>query len=173
MRRFMAYGYRDLSDSDLKHLLAYLESTPGQRYVTAYNAAMDAGFDAMGRRTGEQLGESLRELAQAQMAPPAREGAAPVDRRPASRVTALDEFFEEGAEQQANRADLVFQPVVRIEQVQGGAMLPRPAHTVVHRHDIVMPAMNDGRGTGNIPRRVGFRSRACRTPAPEGTPPAV
>ncbi len=70
MRRFMTYGYRDLSDSDLKHLLTYLESTPGQRYVTAYNAAMDAGFDAMGRRTGEQLGESLRELAQAQMAPP-------------------------------------------------------------------------------------------------------
>jgi hypothetical protein len=70
MQRFMAYGYRDLSDSDLKHLLAYLESTPGKRYVIAYNAAMDAGFDAMGKRTGEQLGESLRELAQAQMAPP-------------------------------------------------------------------------------------------------------
>ena len=70
MRRFMTYGYRDLSDSDLKHLLAYLESAPGKRYVIAYNAAMDAGFDAMGRRTGEQLGESLRELAEAQMAPP-------------------------------------------------------------------------------------------------------
>lgn len=70
MQRFMTYGYRDLSDSDLKHLLAYLESPGGKRYVTAYNAAMDAGFDAMGKRTGEQLGESLRELAQAQMAPP-------------------------------------------------------------------------------------------------------
>ena len=70
MRRFMAYGYRDLSDSDLKHLLAFMESTPGRRYVTAYNASMGAGFDAMGRRTGEQLGESLRELAQVQMAPP-------------------------------------------------------------------------------------------------------
>ncbi len=70
MRRFMAYGYRNLSDSDLKHLLAYVESAPGQRYVIAYNAAMDAGFEAMGRRTGEQLGESLRELALAQMAPP-------------------------------------------------------------------------------------------------------
>jgi hypothetical protein len=70
MRRFMAYGYRDLSDSDLKHLLSFLESTPGRRYVTAYNAAMGAGFDAMGRRTGEQLGESLRELAQAEAAPP-------------------------------------------------------------------------------------------------------
>ena len=32
-------------------------------YVAAYNEAMGAGFDAMGRRTGEQLGESLRELA--------------------------------------------------------------------------------------------------------------
>ena len=28
---------------------------------------MGAGYDAMGRRTGEQLGESLRELAQASM----------------------------------------------------------------------------------------------------------
>jgi hypothetical protein len=69
MRRFMAYGYRDLTDSDLKHLLAFMESTPGKRYVAAYNASMGAGFDAMGRRTGEQLGESLRELAQAQMSP--------------------------------------------------------------------------------------------------------
>ena len=67
----MAYGYRDLTDSDLKHVLAFMESAPGRRYVAAYNASMGAGFDAMGRRTGEQLGESLRELAQAQMAPPA------------------------------------------------------------------------------------------------------
>ncbi|HWJ36458.1 MAG TPA: hypothetical protein VNR70_14420 [Steroidobacteraceae bacterium] len=72
MRRFLAYGYRDLSDSDLKHLLSFMESTPGKRYVTAYNASMGAGFDAMGRRTGEQLGESLRELALAQMLPPAQ-----------------------------------------------------------------------------------------------------
>jgi hypothetical protein len=70
MRRFMAYGYRDLSDSDLKHLLSFMESTTGKRYVAAYNASMGAGFDAMGRRTGEQLGESLRELAQADMLPP-------------------------------------------------------------------------------------------------------
>jgi hypothetical protein len=68
MRRSLAYAYRDLSDSDLKHILAFMESTPGKRYVAAYNASMGAGFDAMGRRTGEQLGESLRELAQAQMA---------------------------------------------------------------------------------------------------------
>ena len=70
MRRFLAYGYRDLSDADLKHLLAFLESTPGKRYVAAYNASMGAGFNAMGRRTGEQLGETLREMAQADMAPP-------------------------------------------------------------------------------------------------------
>jgi len=67
MRRFLAYSYRNLSDSDLKHLLSFLESPPGVRYVTAYNASMGAGYDAMGRRTGEQLGESLRELAQAQL----------------------------------------------------------------------------------------------------------
>ncbi|MGA2398598.1 MAG: DUF2059 domain-containing protein [Steroidobacteraceae bacterium] len=69
MRRFLAYSYRDLSDSDLKHLLAFLESPAGSHYVIAYNAAMGAGYDAMGRRTGEQLGESLRELAQASLGP--------------------------------------------------------------------------------------------------------
>jgi hypothetical protein len=68
LRRYLAYSYRDLSDADLKHLLAFLESTPGKRYVSAYIASLGAGFDAMGRRCGEQLGESLRELAQAQVA---------------------------------------------------------------------------------------------------------
>jgi len=68
MRRYLAYSYRDLSDADLKHLLTFLESPPGKRYVSAYIASLGAGFDAMGRRCGEQLGESLRELAQAQMA---------------------------------------------------------------------------------------------------------
>ena len=71
LRHFMAYGYRDLSEADLKHLLSFMGSTAGKRYVAAYNASMGAGFDAMGRRTGEQLGESLRELAQAQMSAPA------------------------------------------------------------------------------------------------------
>ena len=68
MRRYLAYSYRDLSDSDLKHLLAFLQSAPGKRFVSAYIASLGAGFDAMGRRCGEQLGESLRELAQAQIA---------------------------------------------------------------------------------------------------------
>jgi hypothetical protein len=67
LRRYLAYSYRDMSDADLKHLLAFLESQPGKRYVAAYIAALGAGFDAMGRRCGEQLGESLRELAQAQL----------------------------------------------------------------------------------------------------------
>ena len=53
-------------DADLKHLLAFLESPAGKRYVSAYIASLGAGYDAMGRRCGEQLGESLRELAQAQ-----------------------------------------------------------------------------------------------------------
>lgn len=66
LRRYMTYGYRDLSDADLKRLLSFLESKPGVRYVNAYTAAMGAGFDAMGKRCGEQLGGALRELAQAQ-----------------------------------------------------------------------------------------------------------
>jgi hypothetical protein len=77
MRRFLAYSYRNLSDSELKHLLAFLESPAGVRYVDAYNAAMGAGYVAMGKRTGEQLGESLRELAQAQLDQSALERPAP------------------------------------------------------------------------------------------------
>ena len=73
LRRYLAYGYRDLSDSDLKHMLSFLESPHGKRYVAANIASMGAGFDAMGRRCGEHLGEKLRELAQAQLDVPARE----------------------------------------------------------------------------------------------------
>jgi hypothetical protein len=68
MRRYVAYGYRDLSDADLKHVLSFLQSTAGKQYISAYMASLDAGFRAMGRRCGEQLGESLRELAMAQLA---------------------------------------------------------------------------------------------------------
>jgi hypothetical protein len=68
MRRYVAYGYRDLSDSDLKHVLSFLQSAAGKQYISAYIASLDAGFHAMGRRCGEQLGESLRELAMAQLA---------------------------------------------------------------------------------------------------------
>jgi hypothetical protein len=66
LRRYLAYSYRDLSDADLKHLLAFLESAAGKRYVSAYIASLGAGYDAMGRRCGEQLGDRLRELAQTQ-----------------------------------------------------------------------------------------------------------
>lgn len=66
LRRYMSYGYRDLSNADLRELLAFLESKPGIAYVNAYSASMSAGFEAMGRRCGEQLGGALRDLAQAQ-----------------------------------------------------------------------------------------------------------
>jgi hypothetical protein len=75
--RYMAYGYRELSDADLKHVVAFMESAAGKRYVSAYIASMDAGFNAMGRRCGEQLGESFRELAQAQLATTQREDIPP------------------------------------------------------------------------------------------------
>lgn len=67
LRRYLGYSYRDMSDADLKHLLGFLESPAGKRYVSAYIASLGAGFDAMGKRCGERLGESLRELAQAQL----------------------------------------------------------------------------------------------------------
>jgi hypothetical protein len=68
LRRYLAYGYRGLSDADLKHILSFLQSTAGKQYTSAYLASLGAGFYAMGRRCGEQLGESLRELAMAQLA---------------------------------------------------------------------------------------------------------
>jgi hypothetical protein len=68
MRRYLAYGYRDLSDADLKQVLSFLQSSAGKQYMSAYLASLGAGFSAMGRRCGEHLGESLRELAMAQLA---------------------------------------------------------------------------------------------------------
>jgi hypothetical protein len=68
MRRYMAYGYREVSDADLKQILSFLQSSAGKQYTSAYLASLGAGFNAMGRRCGERLGESLRELAMAQLA---------------------------------------------------------------------------------------------------------
>jgi hypothetical protein len=82
MRRYMAYGYRDMSDADLKHVLSFLQSTAGKQYISAYLASLGAGFYAMGRRCGEQLGESLRELALAQLATESAEQAQPAPAKP-------------------------------------------------------------------------------------------
>jgi hypothetical protein len=68
MRRYLAYGYRDVSDADVKQILSFLQSSAGKQYISAYLASLGAGFNAMGRRCGEHLGESLRELAMAQLA---------------------------------------------------------------------------------------------------------
>jgi len=81
-RRYLAYGYRDLSDADLKRMLSFLQSTAGKQYISAYLASLGAGFYAMGRRCGEQLGESLRELAMAQLATGSAEQAQPVPAKP-------------------------------------------------------------------------------------------
>jgi hypothetical protein len=77
LRRYVAYGYRELSDADLTQLSEFLRSMAGKRFVTAYNAAMSAGFEAMAKRCGEQIGESWRELAEAKMTAPPGAGAAP------------------------------------------------------------------------------------------------
>jgi hypothetical protein len=81
-RRYLAYGYRDLSDADLKRMLSFLQSTAGKQYISAYLASLGAGFYAMGRRCGEQLGESLRELAMAQLATESAGQAHPVPAKP-------------------------------------------------------------------------------------------
>jgi hypothetical protein len=81
-RRYLAYGYRDLSDADLKRMLSFLQSGAGKQYISAYLASLGAGFYAMGRRCGEQLGESLRELAMAQLATESAEQAHPAPLKP-------------------------------------------------------------------------------------------
>jgi Uncharacterized protein conserved in bacteria (DUF2059) len=80
MRRYMAYGYRDIGDADVKQILGFLQTSAGKQYISAYLASLGAGFSAMGRRCGERLGESLRELAMAQLA---AEDADRADRSPA------------------------------------------------------------------------------------------
>lgn len=81
-RRYLAYGYRGLDDADLKRVLSFLQSTPGKQYIAAYLASLQAGFYAMGRRCGEQLGESLRELAMAQLSNERAEQAQPAPAKP-------------------------------------------------------------------------------------------
>lgn len=81
-RRYLAYGYRSLDDADLKRVLSFLQSTAGKQYITAYLASLEAGFYAMGRRCGEQLGESLRELAMAQLSTERAEQSQPVPTKP-------------------------------------------------------------------------------------------
>jgi hypothetical protein len=68
LRRSLAYSYRNLSTSDLRILLAFLDTKAGKKYIAATVAAMNAGFDAMGRRCGERIGERWREMALAQRA---------------------------------------------------------------------------------------------------------
>jgi hypothetical protein len=68
LRRSVAYGYRELSTADLRRMLAFFGTKSGQTYVSAYVAAMNAGFDAMARRCGERIGERWREILAAQHA---------------------------------------------------------------------------------------------------------
>ncbi len=77
LARYLAYGYRDLSDSDLKAILSFMESKAGKIYVHASIAALSAGYDAMGRRCGERIGESWRELGQTEPPTPDASAGAP------------------------------------------------------------------------------------------------
>ena len=56
----LAYGYRDLSDADLKHVLAFLQSTAGKQYISAY-------LRLLGRRLLRH-GQALRRAARRELA---------------------------------------------------------------------------------------------------------
>src|SRR5882762_9695489 len=74
----------------------------------------------------------------------------------------LDVLVESGQErpqQQTNRLDLVFQPMVGVEEVQRRLVLARPANAVFDRHDDIVPAVHDGGGTGHVLRRVFYVTR--------------
>ena len=77
LHRSLAYGYRDLSNAELGSMLAFLNAKAGKKYTTAAIAAMSAGFDAMGRRCGERIGERWRELAATQRAKTTRAASVP------------------------------------------------------------------------------------------------
>ena len=172
MRRYLAYGYRDLSDADLKHVLSFLQSTAGKQYISAYLASLEAGFYAMGRRCGEQLGESLRELAMAQLATESAESSATCSQTPSlkgSRRPVHRSRLKRGqeiAQQDADHADLIFQSMIGIEYVQRRPMLSRPAD------DCCPPARyhraSHARWRSARPHLAAciFRSQACRRPAP-------
>jgi hypothetical protein len=61
MRRYLNYGYRDLSTNDLNHLGSFLHSRAGKAYVEAYTAALAKGYEEMGKRCGEEIEDSLAE----------------------------------------------------------------------------------------------------------------
>ena len=48
--------------------------------------------------------------------------------------------------------------MIRVEHVKRGMVLARPAHAVLHGHDVVVPAMHDDGRAGDVLRRVGFES---------------
>src|ERR1700682_5924875 len=80
-------------------------------------------------------------------------------RRPSPRSSRLIESDHEGSQQQANRVDLILQPMVGVEQVQRRLMLARPTNAVLDRHDDIVPAVRDGGRTGDVLRRVFFVTR--------------
>ena len=182
LRRYLAYGYRDLSDADLKHVLSFLQSTAGKQYMSAYLASLGAGFDAMGRRCGEQLGESLRELAMAQLATERAEQAQ--DRLPpnlvlerlaarakCSRQDPLQRGQEIAQQMQISRSDPPTDGRNRARAASHGARAPsgcccRPARC--HR-------ASHARWRWARPRPAAYmlRSPACRRPAPAKTGPAA
>jgi hypothetical protein len=66
LERYVAYDYRDLSDADLRDMLAFFETNAGKTYVNASIESLLAGYRSMSRRCGERIGESWREIARSE-----------------------------------------------------------------------------------------------------------
>ncbi len=62
LHRFLAYGYRDLSNDELAQILDFVRSTEGRSYVQAYFLALQSGYEAMGKSCGIEIGKKWRAI---------------------------------------------------------------------------------------------------------------
>ncbi len=62
LHRFLAYGYRDLSNDELAQILDFVRSSEGRSYVQAYFVALKAGYEAMGKSCGIEIAKQWRAI---------------------------------------------------------------------------------------------------------------
>ena len=62
LRRFLTYGYRDLSNDELAQILNFIRSTEGRSYVQAYFVALQEGYEAMGKSCGIEIAKKWQSI---------------------------------------------------------------------------------------------------------------
>ncbi len=59
--------------------------------------------------------------------------------------TESSELHEKFVQQPTDRVDLILEPMIRIEHMEGCRVLTGPPHARVHGDDVVAPTVNDDR----------------------------